>query len=109
MIIILFSVLLTLLLKNWRTFVPLMGPAKNGNFTPDLLKRSVFGRVSFCVLGEVHCERDTFYTKRQIHHILHLRQIQRMLSKNYSVNWLVSKMTPRVLETTQNYKGNPSK
>jgi len=78
------------------------GPAKTGHFIPDLLKRSAFGTVSFCVLGEVRRQRDTFYTS-------HVRQIQRMLLKNSSVNWLVSKMTCRVLETMQNYKGNPSK
>lgn len=90
------------LLKNWRKFAPLSGPAKNGHFITDLLKRSAFRRVSFCVPGKVHRERDTFYAS-------HGRQIQRMLLKTSSVNWLVSKMTCRVLETMQNYKENPSK
>ena len=72
MFLILFSVLLTSLLKNWRIFVPLTGPAKNGHFITDLLKGSAFPIVS-CVAGEVYCERDTFYTK-------HVHQTQRACS-----------------------------
>lgn len=101
MSLILFSILLASLLKNWRIFVSLTGPAKNSHFITDLLKRSAIRTLSFCV-GEVHCETDTSY-------VSHVRQIQRTLLKNALVNWLVSEITHRVLETMQNYKENSSK
>lgn len=56
MFIILFSTSPTSLLKSWRIFVPPTRPAKNGRFITDCLNRFVFKTMSFCVVGEVHCE-----------------------------------------------------
>lgn len=60
MLIILFSTSLTSLLKSWRIFVPPICPAKNVRFIIEYLNRFVFKTVSFCVVGEVRCERAMF-------------------------------------------------
>lgn len=97
-----FSILLTSLRKSWRIFVSPACPDKCGHFISDYLKRFVFKSVLLCHRRSV-LWKGCILCKLCISNSSHA-----LPTKNTSVNWPVSKITCRVLETMRNYKENLS-